>query len=85
MYELAYTRKATKKLRRLDATTRRRIIQVINEVAQRGTDAQADIKKLQDRPEYRLRIGDWRVFFTLDEQTRQMAVKIIDNRGQVYR
>jgi mRNA interferase RelE/StbE len=42
-----------------------------------------DVKRLQGRPEYRLRIGDWRVIFEMDATT--ITITLIASRGDVYK
>ncbi len=43
-----------------------------------------DVKSLKDRPaELRLRVGKWRIFFSL-ESPDLMRVLGIDNRGEAY-
>jgi mRNA-degrading endonuclease RelE of RelBE toxin-antitoxin system len=44
-----------------------------------------DVKPLKDRPgEMRLRVGKWRIFFSL-EPPDLIRVLGIDNRGEAYR
>ena len=35
--------------------------------------------------DFRLRVGDWRVVYSLDPGRRILLVAVIDQRGQVYR
>lgn len=49
-----------------------------------GADGRGDIKKLVGREdEWRLRVGDWRICFSLDSRTT--TVVPIDNRRDAYR
>jgi mRNA-degrading endonuclease RelE of RelBE toxin-antitoxin system len=43
-----------------------------------------DIKKLKGHspPEYRLRVGKWRVMF--EETSESIVILAIDNRGEAY-
>ena len=45
-----------------------------------------DVKKLQvdKRAQFRLRIGDWRVFFDKDSASRTISVLAIRNRKDSY-
>jgi mRNA interferase RelE/StbE len=43
-----------------------------------------NVKKLTGRPGYRLRVGDWRVIYELDDGLRILAVERIAPRGEVY-
>ena len=38
------------------------------------------VKKLQDRDYYRLRVGDWRVFFAISDKLRKVTVLSIERR-----
>jgi mRNA interferase RelE/StbE len=41
--------------------------------------------KLQGRDEYKLRVGNFRIIYGIDDATRQVVVYMIDDRKQVYR
>jgi mRNA interferase RelE/StbE len=43
-----------------------------------------NIKKLTNHPGYRLRVGDWRVVYTIHEQALMIVVVRIAPRGEVY-
>jgi len=43
-----------------------------------------NVKALVGRPGYRLRVGDWRVIYDLDDGLRILAVERIAPRGGVY-
>lgn len=55
----------------------------VREVAADPTAAR-NVKKLKGRPGYRLRVGDWRVIFTLDNDELVLIVIEIGPRGDVY-
>ena len=44
-------------------------------------------RKLRGRPDaaWRIRVGDWRMVYAIDEQLRTVYVHSIDHRGSVYR
>lgn len=42
-------------------------------------------KKLQDREGYRLRVGDWRVIYKLENEQLIIIVLKIASRGEVYK
>ena len=44
-----------------------------------------DVKKLQNRSGYRLRIGDWRVIYEVQNEELVILVMKIAPRGEVYR
>lgn len=47
-------------------------------------DQAQNVKKLVGRPGYRLRVGDWRVLFTLDDGKLIVRVLDVGARGGVY-
>ena len=44
-----------------------------------------DIKKLQGLEMYRMRVGDMRVLYTIDDVVMVISIENIDNRGDVYK
>lgn len=44
-----------------------------------------DIKKLKGSNLYRLRVGDCRVLYTIDDTIKLIDIENIDNRGDVYK
>lgn len=75
--EITYSKQAIKFLKKQDLSTRKRIITAIENLPL------GDVKKLQNEPGYRLRVGDYRIIF--DRNGNVLAVEKIDNRGQVYK
>ena len=74
--DIRYSKQAEKFLKRQDVVTRKRIRNAIQELPS------VDVKKLQGRNGYRLRVGDYRVIF--DNVGNVVYVERIHNRGQVY-
>lgn len=74
--DIRYSKQAEKFLKRQDVVTRKRIRNSIQELPS------GDVKKLQGRNGYRLRVGDYRVIF--DNVGNVVYVERIHNRGQVY-
>ena len=83
MKELVFADQAKIDLGRLDRATRLRIAAAIQRLVLTGA---GNIKKLQgiDPPEYRLRIGDWRVRFSLPDGNT-VRINRIQNRKEAYR
>lgn len=74
--DIRYSKQAEKFLKKQDAVTRKRIRSAIRELPS------GDVKKLQGRNGYRLRVGDYRVIF--DNDGNIIYVERVHNRGQVY-
>lgn len=78
-YNIQYSKRCLKYLKKLDKSNQIRIIKAINELPL------GDVKKLQgDNPNYRLRIGDYRVIFSKDDEELIILVIKIGPRVDVY-
>ena len=78
MFQISYSKKAVKFLKRQDVKKKKRLIAAISRLPLEG-----DIKKLQGIDGYRLRVGNFRVLFNVNG----IIIDIIDigNRGQIYK
>lgn len=76
--------RAEKDLRRLEVGTQRRVIAAVVSFA--GSE-RGDVVRLRgtDPPEYRLRVGDWRVRFRIDLEARRLRVLRVLPRDKAYR
>jgi mRNA interferase RelE/StbE len=82
-WEVVWEKRAADALRRLDATTARRIGQAVTRLAELE---QGDVKRLHGREqEWRLRVGDWRVRFRYETPTHTMIILRVLPRGRAYR
>lgn len=75
--EIQYSKQAVKFLKKQDKSTVKRIISAINDLPS------GDVKKLQGRNSYRLRVGDFRIIF--DKQGNILYIEKIGNRGEIYK
>jgi mRNA interferase RelE/StbE len=74
-----FSRQAVKFIKRIDKSNKERIRKGIHEIPK------GDIKPYKGSPgSYRLRIGDWRIIFSYQENNVVLIEKI-DLRGQVYK
>lgn len=81
-WSYAVTPQARRDLRRLDPPVKRRIVDALDRFVE--DPFAADIRKLNP-VEWRLRIGDWRVRFTFDDERRLIVVLRVLPRGRAYR
>lgn len=66
----------------LRSSKRTLIRQKIDELANDPASLEANVKRLQGRPEYRLRVQDWRVIFRLEQDI--LWIDDIAPRGSAY-
>lgn len=83
MLEIAYRNTPLRVLRRMPQRTAKRIQERIKAVAADPANHSLGVRPLANRPGFRLRIGDWRVLFDMDEET--LDVIAIETRGEVYK
>ena len=82
-YSLRIKRSAAKELEALPLKDRRRIVQRIQGLA--STPRPVGAEKLSGEEKYRVRQGDYRILFTIDEAERAVMIVKIGQRGDVYR
>lgn len=82
MKQVTYQRTAQRKLRKLPANERTKLILKINQYAENPDSLANNVIRMQGTPHYRLRVGDWRVVF--DEFDTVIDIIKIDARGAVY-
>ena len=79
-YQIEFKLKEIKDLEAFPANARERII---NKIEAMQDDLQGDVKRLTNfTPEYRLRVGDYRVLFELEEQT--IIIYRVKHRSKAY-
>lgn len=84
MHSIEYTKHAVKALASMPSTVRMLVKSKIEALAADPLGA-ANVRKLVGRPGYRLRVGDWRVIYTLDSGRLVILVLDIGARGGVYK
>lgn len=75
--QINYSKQAAKFLKKQDKATQIRIINAVSALPK------GDVKKLQGRTGYRLRVGNIRIIFDLEGNV--LYIEKIDNRGQIYK
>lgn len=82
MKKIAYSKQAIKTLSKMPANESSRIRSKVRQYADDAASQANNVKKLQGRDAYRLRVGDWRVIF--DENEVVIDVIKVGARGSVY-
>ncbi len=83
-YAVSLRRSADKDLRRLGAGTERRVLRAIDRLAmQPRPDGCRKLVGSEDA--CRIRIGDYRVIYTVDDEDREVVIESIRHRREAYR
>ena len=85
MHLIEFTRDALAGLARMPRDLQALVRSKIEAVAANPHGAHNNVTRLQGRPEFRLRVHDWRVIYrVLDDRVVLLVIKI-GARGQVYK
>lgn len=83
MYTLTYDRRIEKDLRPLPKPQRLLILRRIEQLAMDPRPPQ--VEKLTDIEGYRLRVGNYRVLFTIEDPAKRLTIYRIRHRREAYR
>ena len=84
MYSVFYTTAANRQLRRLPHETTQRVVSVAESLAINPRTPQTE--KLEGSSHaYRLRIGDYRMLYTIDDALRRVVIYRVRHRREAYR
>lgn len=84
MFTIEYTRDAAKALKSMPKTTALLIMQKVSALAVDPFVPNNNVKKLVNRAECRLRVGDWRILYAVHEGKLVIEVIRIAPRGGAY-
>ena len=79
-YKIVFQKAAIKFLKKQDQKTPERSLSTLTQLPQ-GTD----IKKLKGLDMYRMRVGNMRILYLIDDTIKIISIENIDNRGNVYK
>ena len=83
-YLVEYSRPARRELQRLDGGIVRRVMASVRELA--NTPRPAGCVKLADADDlWRIRVGDYRVVYAIDDSARSILITRVRHRREVYR
>jgi mRNA interferase RelE/StbE len=81
-YKIEFTKSAEKDLGRIDKQFIAKILEKIDDLALNPLEIS---KKLQARSGYRLRVGDYRVIYDLEEDSKLISIFKISHRQDAYK
>lgn len=84
MYKITFTKQAFQKLKKLPKNLQRIIRKRIEDLAKDPYAPNNNATKLQGIDGYRLRVGDWRVIYHIDNNQLVIEIIKIASRGEVY-
>jgi mRNA interferase RelE/StbE len=82
-YRILVRRSAEKEIARLPDATRRAVVQRIRALGEEPRPPGS--QKLSGRDGYRIRQGDYRVVYTVDDAVRTVTIVRVAHRSDVYR
>ena len=83
MYRLEVSHTAHRQIRRLPGQTQERVNKTIARLAE--NPRLPDTKKLTAREGYRVRVGDYRILYQVDDDAKLVIIYRVMARGDVYR
>ena len=82
-YQIIIQRHAEKELDALETSVHKRIVTRL--LALEDNPRPTGIKKLQGQESYRLRVGDYRILYTIDDKSKKVFITAVGHRREVYR
>jgi mRNA interferase RelE/StbE len=82
-FEILFERRAEREYGRLSGEILRRVSDAIDSLATEPRPHGAT--KLAGRSDYRIRVGDWRVVYEIDDPRQRIVVVRVAHRSDVYR
>ena len=80
MYDIEWKENALQNLEKLESSIARRIFRKIDELSENPFSK--DIRRLKGSKDFRLRVGDYRVIFSIEKNTIQILK--IGHRKNIY-
>jgi len=80
-YEILFSDKALKQLKKMERDVQERIIAVLERIRIRPEEY---VTKLVGDPGYKLRVGDYRVIIDIDSKKLQILVLKVGHRKNIY-
>lgn len=84
-YKIIFTKQAYKSLRRIPRDVVVRIRKKLDQIAEDPFAQHGSVTKLQNRPGFRLQVGDWRVIYDVQNDELIILVLKVGSRGDIYR
>jgi mRNA interferase RelE/StbE len=83
-YRITFARSARRELESLDPPVARRVLAAIERL-QANPRPRGCVKLAGSRNDWRIRVGDWRVIYSIDDSAETVDVSAIRHRSDAYR
>ena len=83
-YAVTFRDSAAKSIRKLPRDLQRRVTAAAEGLSQNPRPA-GSVKQTGYRDLHRIRVGDWRIVYVIDDASRTVDVRIVAHRREVYR
>ncbi len=84
-YEIIFKREARKGVVRLPENLYERVTRTIDDLAADPRPRGAvKMRGTGEREEWRVRVGDYRIVYRVDDEARQVVILAVGHRGSVY-
>jgi mRNA interferase RelE/StbE len=83
MYSISITSRAERELKRLDRQVKNRIVKATFALADDPRPA-GSLKIRSEEGVWRIRVGDWRIGYEIDDANQEVAVIRIGHRSEFY-
>lgn len=85
-YNLLILPSARRQLRQFQNAHHRNSADIVDEITSLADNPRPpNARKLVNRDEWRLRVGDYRILFSIDDRQRTITIKAIAHRREIYR
>ena len=83
MRDYILLRQAERYLRKMQTNDQVRILKALDSLI--SDISSLDVKSLKGRPEFRLRVGKYRILFREDQENQVYVITNIGSRGDIYK
>jgi mRNA interferase RelE/StbE len=85
MFKIEYSRESLKSLKLMPSNVSKTIRGKIEQLASDPFASNNNVKKLEGRPGFRLRVGDWRVIYEIQNNRLVIFIVAVAPRGGAYK
>lgn len=81
VYSLEYSSEALMQLEKLDKPIAKRILKKLGSTINNPNNF---FRQLTGRPEYKLRVGDYRIIADIDDKNKKIFIRTLGHRKNIY-